>query len=84
MNFTYKTCLSTKSVSVAMVPVVDHNSTSKECRRRMGAAYALKLHGDSFSGEEKLNSLRRKLDQDDEKDNQEKGSKQRKTKRLLK
>lgn len=57
--------------------MVDHNSASKECRRRMGAAYALNLLGDSSSScQEKLNNLRRKLEEDSQKEDQDRCLKQ--------
>ncbi|KAJ8640574.1 hypothetical protein MRB53_017268 [Persea americana] len=45
-------------------PVVAHDSASKECRRKMGAAYALNHTMDGSVGEEDLRSLRRKLEED--------------------
>ncbi|PKU72981.1 (6-4)DNA photolyase [Dendrobium catenatum] len=46
-------------------PVVPHDLASKECKRQIGAAYALNLSGETADAEEKLNSLRRKLEEDD-------------------
>lgn len=44
----------------------------------MGASYALKVSCDAVSGEEKLNSLRRKLDEDNGDERKDKCVKQRK------
>ncbi|XP_020590382.1 (6-4)DNA photolyase [Phalaenopsis equestris] len=46
-------------------PVVSHDIASKECKRQIGAAYALNLSGESPDAEEKLIHLRRKLEEDD-------------------
>lgn len=59
-------------------PVVVHDSASKDCKRRMGAAYALKASFDSLSGEEMLNNLRRKLEEGDQNEYQDKVLKQQK------
>ncbi|KAL5575657.1 hypothetical protein UlMin_017356 [Ulmus minor] len=45
-------------------PVVSHDSASKECKSRMGEAYALNQKSNGSVSEEELNSLRRKLEQD--------------------
>ncbi|KAH7681761.1 (6-4)DNA photolyase protein [Dioscorea alata] len=45
-------------------PVVNHGIASKECKRRIGEAYALNLPSDSLETEEKLCGLRRKLEED--------------------
>ena len=44
--------------------VVFHDSASKECKSRMGEAYALNQKSNGSVSEEELNSLRRKLEQD--------------------
>ncbi|XP_058112642.1 (6-4)DNA photolyase isoform X2 [Magnolia sinica] len=46
-------------------PVVDHDKASKECRRKMGAAYALNRTTDGLVSENDLNGLRRKLEEDE-------------------
>ncbi|KAH7547361.1 hypothetical protein FEM48_Zijuj01G0301600 [Ziziphus jujuba var. spinosa] len=45
-------------------PVVFHDSASKECKRRMGEAYALNQKLNGLVSEQDLHSLRRKLDED--------------------
>lgn len=55
-------CIHSKMPCV--VSVVAHDSASKECRRKMGAAYALNRTMDGSVGEEDLRSLRRKLEED--------------------
>ncbi|KAL5976980.1 (6-4)DNA photolyase [Asimina triloba] len=45
-------------------PVVDHEFASKECRRKMGAAYALNQRMHGLVSVEDLNSLRRKLEEE--------------------
>ncbi|XP_028766312.1 (6-4)DNA photolyase isoform X1 [Neltuma alba] len=45
------------------MPVVSHDSASKECRRRMAEAYALNKELNDSMSEEDLKNLRRKLDE---------------------
>ncbi|BAT98552.1 hypothetical protein VIGAN_09221300 [Vigna angularis var. angularis] len=45
------------------IPVVSHDSASKECRRKMGEAYALNKELNGLVGEDDLKNLRRKLDE---------------------
>ncbi|KAM6585887.1 hypothetical protein CsatB_012889 [Cannabis sativa] len=51
-------------------PVVLHDSASKECKRRMGEAYALNKKLNGLVSEEELSSLRKRLDEEDDKKNQ--------------
>lgn len=44
--------------------MVLHDSASKECKRRMGEAYALNQKLNGLVSEQDLHSLRRKLDED--------------------
>lgn len=44
--------------------MVSHDSASKECKRRMGEAYALNQRLNGSVGEEELNGLRRRLEED--------------------
>ncbi|KAF7843292.1 (6-4)DNA photolyase [Senna tora] len=48
------------------MPVVSHDSAIKECRRKMGEAYALNKELNGLVSEEDLKNLRRKLDKDQE------------------
>ncbi|GAB2269470.1 (6-4)DNA photolyase [Dionaea muscipula] len=45
-------------------PVVMHDSASKECKRRLGEAYALNKKLNGLVSEEDLRNLRRKLEED--------------------
>lgn len=63
-----------------VVLVVDHGIASKECKRRIGEAYALNLPSDSLETEEKLSGLRRKLEEDNKDITTYISSKQRKRK----
>uniref|UniRef100_I1KVB3 (6-4)DNA photolyase n=1 Tax=Glycine max TaxID=3847 RepID=I1KVB3_SOYBN len=54
------------------MPVVSHDSASKECRRKMGEAYALNKELNGLVSEDDLKNLRRKLD---ESEGQEAGAK---------
>ncbi|XP_077211301.1 DNA photolyase family protein isoform X2 [Tasmannia lanceolata] len=45
-------------------PVVQHDPASKECRRKMGEAYGLNRVKDGLVSEEDLKSLKRKLEED--------------------
>ncbi|XP_024026150.1 (6-4)DNA photolyase [Morus notabilis] len=45
-------------------PVVSHDSASKECKRRMGEAYALNQRLNGKVSDDDLNSLRRRLEED--------------------
>ncbi|KAK6284633.1 hypothetical protein POUND7_003585 [Theobroma cacao] len=45
-------------------PVVSHDSASKECRRKMGEAYALNKKLNGVVSEDDVKSLRRRLDED--------------------
>ncbi|KAK8514322.1 hypothetical protein V6N13_063216 [Hibiscus sabdariffa] len=47
-------------------PVVSHDSASKECRKRMGEAYALNQRLNGVVSEEEMRKLRRKFDEGDE------------------
>ncbi|XVF74688.1 hypothetical protein PTKIN_Ptkin13bG0131800 [Pterospermum kingtungense] len=49
-------------------PVLSHDSASKECRRKMGEAYALNQKSKGIVSEEDLNNLRRKLDEDEDRE----------------
>ena len=53
-----------------------HDSASKECRKKMGEAYALNQKLDGLVSEEDLKSLRRKLDEDGEQEPQPKKQRQ--------
>ncbi|RDX85811.1 (6-4)DNA photolyase [Mucuna pruriens] len=57
------------------MPVVSHDSASKECRRKMGEAYALNKELNGLVSEDDLKKLRRKLD---ESEGQEPGAKRHK------
>ncbi|KAK7294117.1 hypothetical protein RJT34_17000 [Clitoria ternatea] len=48
------------------MPVVSHDSASKECRRRMGEAYALNKELNGVVTVDDLKNLRRKLDEEGE------------------
>lgn len=52
--------------------MVSHDSASKECRRKMGEAYALNKELNGLVSEDDLKNLRRKLD---ESEGQEAGAK---------
>ncbi|KAH7681758.1 (6-4)DNA photolyase protein [Dioscorea alata] len=62
------------------IPVVDHGIASKDCKRRVGEAYALNLPSDSLETEEKLSGLRRKFQEDNKDIATYTSSKQRKRK----
>ncbi|GLT71697.1 hypothetical protein SLA2020_436960 [Shorea laevis] len=47
-------------------PVVPHDLASKECRRKMGEAYALNQKLNRLVSEEDLRNLRRKLEEDED------------------
>lgn len=52
---------------ILLLAVVMHDAASKECKRKMGEAYALnkKMNGGEI-GDEDLRDLRRKLEKDEE------------------
>ncbi|XP_031265156.1 (6-4)DNA photolyase [Pistacia vera] len=58
-------------------PVVSHDSASKECKRKLGEAYALNQKLNGQVSEDDLKNLRRKLEEDKE---QESGSRRQKQK----
>ncbi|XWS11845.1 hypothetical protein CRYUN_Cryun37aG0036000 [Craigia yunnanensis] len=57
-------------------PVVSHDSASKECRRKMGEAYALNQKLKGLVSEEDLKNLRRKLDEDEDQEAKPKSQRQ--------
>ncbi|KAF6164526.1 hypothetical protein GIB67_025352 [Kingdonia uniflora] len=57
-------------------PVVDHNIASKECKKKMGEAYALNRANNGLVGEEDLKGLRRKLEDDQHQDSKSRTQKQ--------
>ncbi|XP_027344568.1 (6-4)DNA photolyase isoform X2 [Abrus precatorius] len=57
-------------------PIVSHDSASKECRRKMGEAYALNKELNGLVSEEDLKKLRRKLDEGEEQQGKAKRSRQ--------
>lgn len=63
---------------VSYVSVVSHDSASKECRRKMGEAYALNKALNGLVSEDDLKNLRRKLDE-----SEEQGTKAKKSRQLL-
>lgn len=62
------------------MPVVSHDSASKECRRKMGEAYALNKELNGLVSEDDLKNLRRKLD---ESEGHEAGAKKRYKQQLI-
>lgn len=46
------------------LPVVSHESASKECLMRLGEAYALNKKLNGWVSEEELNELKRKVDKE--------------------
>lgn len=48
--------------------VVAHDSASKECKRRLGEAYALNKKLNGLVSEEELNTLRKTLEEDQNKE----------------
>lgn len=51
---------------ILLLAVVLHDAASKECKRKMGEAYALNKKMNGEIGDEDLRDLRRKLEKDDE------------------
>lgn len=70
----------TSLCSITCVSVVCHDSASKECRRKMGEAYALNKELNGLVSEDDLKNLRRKLD---ESEGQEAGAKKRYKQKLI-
>ncbi|XP_061365075.1 (6-4)DNA photolyase isoform X1 [Gastrolobium bilobum] len=58
------------------MPVVCHDSASKECRRKMGEAYALNKELNGLVSEDDLKNLRRKLEEGEEHETKAKRSRQ--------
>lgn len=58
------------------MPVVSHDSASKECKRKMGEAYALNKALNGLVSEDDLKNLRRKLDEGEEQGTKSKRSRQ--------
>jgi len=58
------------------VSVVSHDSASKECKRKMGEAYALNKALNGLVSEDDLKNLRRKLDEGEEQGTKSKRSRQ--------
>ncbi|KAK2378686.1 cryptochrome-1 [Trifolium repens] len=58
------------------MPVVSHDSASKECKRKMGEAYALNKELNGLVSEDDLRNLRRKLDAGEEQGTKAKRSRQ--------
>uniref|UniRef100_A0A1J3II97 (6-4)DNA photolyase n=7 Tax=Noccaea caerulescens TaxID=107243 RepID=A0A1J3II97_NOCCA len=58
-------------------PMVLHDSASKECKRKMGETYALNKKMSGKVGDEDLRGLRRKLEKDEEHEEESKIRKQR-------
>jgi len=61
---------------MSCVSVVSHDSASKECRGKMGEAYALNKKLNGLVSEDDLKNLRRKLDESERQEPQAKRSKQ--------
>lgn len=60
----HETCCSNSAkLSLYFVPVVCHDSATKECRRKMAEAYALNKRLDGSVSDEDLKNLRRKLEE---------------------
>ncbi|CAL5210629.1 unnamed protein product [Lathyrus oleraceus] len=58
------------------MPVVSHDSASKECKRKMGETYALNKALNGLVSEDDLKTLRRKLDKGEEPETNAKRSRQ--------
>lgn len=58
------------------VSVVSHDLANKECRRKMGEAYALNRKLNGLVSEDELKHLRRKLDAGEEQEAKAKRSRQ--------
>ncbi|XP_050900871.1 (6-4)DNA photolyase isoform X3 [Lathyrus oleraceus] len=58
------------------MPVVSHDSASKECKRKMGETYALNKALNGLVSEDDLKTLRRKLDEGEEPETKAKRSRQ--------
>ncbi|CAJ2656237.1 unnamed protein product [Trifolium pratense] len=58
------------------MPVVSHDSASKECKRKMGEAYALNKTLNGLVSEDDLKNLRRKLDEGEDQRTKAKRSRQ--------
>lgn len=61
---------------ISFVSVVSHDSASKECRRKMGEAYALNKALNGLVSEDDLKNLRRKLDESEVQETKAKRSRQ--------
>lgn len=72
-----------KLISAQFVSVVSHDSASKECRRKMGEAYALNQKSKGIVSEEDLNNLRRKLDEDEDEDQEQEAKPRRQRQKLI-
>lgn len=67
-----------------IISVVSHDSASKDCKRKMAEAYALNQKQNGVVSEDELNSLRRKLDEDQNQDAKPKSKRQRQVTEWLK
>lgn len=68
--------LSSLLMYISCVSVVSHDSASKECRRKMGEAYALNKALNGLVSEDDLKNLRRKLDESEVQETKAKRSRQ--------
>lgn len=62
----HRVCINCPFAPLCFVSVVSHDSASKECKRKLGEAYALNQKLNGQVSEEDLKNLRRKLEEDKE------------------